>query len=63
MLVGCGIVAGSCGVYHTLEVAQEGLLVEGSALETERSDNVVDLDLLVGQVVASLLSRSVGTNV
>lgn len=48
---------------HTLEVDQETLLVELGLLETERVDNVVDLDLGVLESLLSLLSGSVGTSV
>lgn len=48
---------------HTLEVSKEALLVEGGALETERADDVVDLDLGVVDFFLSLLSGSVGTDI
>jgi hypothetical protein len=47
----------------TLEVGEEALLVERGALETERADDVVDLDNLVINILGSLLGGSVGTNV
>lgn len=48
---------------HTLEVGKVSLLVERSGLETERADNVVDLDSAVLEILTSLLGGSVGTNV
>lgn len=48
---------------HTLKVGQEALLVELGALQTERGNNVVDLDLGVVEVLASFLGRGVGTDV
>jgi hypothetical protein len=47
----------------TLEVGEEALLVESGALETERVDDVVDLDDLVINILGSLLGGSVGTGV
>jgi hypothetical protein len=51
------------GFFHTLEVGKVALLVEGGALETERADDVVDLDLGVIEILSSLLSGSVGTDI
>jgi len=48
---------------RTLEVGQVALLVERSALETERVDNVVDLDGRVLQGLLGLLSGRVGADV
>lgn len=48
---------------HTLEVSKEALLVEGGALETERVDDVVDLDLRIIEIFFGLLSGSVGTDI
>jgi len=48
---------------HTLEVSKVALLVEGGALETERADDVVDLDLGIIDLFFSLLSRSVGADI
>lgn len=47
----------------TLEVGEEALLVERGALETERVDDVVDLDGLVIKILGGLLGGSVGTSV
>lgn len=47
----------------TLEVSQKGLLVEAGGLETERVNNVVDLDRLVFEGLLSLLGGGVGTDV
>lgn len=47
----------------TLEISKVGLLVEAGALETERMDDVVDLDDLILEGLLSLLSGSVGANV
>ncbi len=47
----------------TLEVSQVALLVELSALETERVDNVIDLLLGVLETLFSLLGGSVGASV
>ena len=48
----------------TLEVGKVALLVEVGALETERVNNVVDLDgLVLNTLVITALSRSVGTSV
>lgn len=47
----------------TLEVGEVALLVERSALETERADDVVDLDDGVIEGLLSLLSGSVGTDI
>lgn len=47
----------------TLEVGQVALLVEAGGLETERVDNVVDLDLGILNTLVGLLSGSVGTGV
>lgn len=48
---------------HTLKVGKEGLLVELGALETERVDNVVDLDGTVLELLLGLLGGGVGTSV
>lgn len=48
---------------RTLEVGQVALLVEGGGLETERVDDVVDLDGGVLKTLIGLLSGSVGTGV
>lgn len=47
----------------TLEVSQVALLVEAGGLETERVDDVVDLDLGILKTLVGLLSGSVGTSV
>ncbi len=47
----------------TLEVSQVTLLVEAGGLETERVDDVVDLDLGILKTLVGLLSGSVGTSV
>lgn len=47
----------------TLEVGEVALLVERGLLETERADDVVDLDDLVLEILGGLLGGSVGTNV
>lgn len=47
----------------TLEVGQVALLVEAGGLETERVDDVVDLDLGILNTLVGLLSGSVGTSV
>ena len=47
----------------TLEVSKVGLLVEAGALETERVDDVVDLDDLILEGLLSLLGGGVGANV
>lgn len=47
----------------TLEVGEVALLVERGLLETERADDVVDLDDLVLEIFSGLLGGSVGTNV
>lgn len=48
---------------RTLEVSEVALLVERGALETERVDNIVDLDSSVLNTLISLLSRSVSAGV
>jgi len=48
---------------HTLEVRKVRLLVERSGLETERVDDVVDLDDGVIKILLGLLSGSVGTGI
>lgn len=53
----------SAAVLRTLEVGQVALLVELGGLETERVDDVVDLDLGVLNTLISLLGGSVGTGV
>jgi hypothetical protein len=50
-----------CG--RTLEMAEICLLVEGGLVETERVDNVVDLDGAILDTFLGLLSRCVGTSV
>lgn len=50
-------------VSHTLEVGHVRLLVEAGALEAERVNNVVDLNLSVVDIIGSLLSRSIGTGI
>jgi hypothetical protein len=47
----------------TLEVGEVALLVEAGGLETERVDDVVDLDLGILKTLLGLLSGSVGTGV
>ena len=47
----------------TLEVSKVGLLVEAGARETERVDDVVDLDDLILEGLLSLLCGGVGANV
>ena len=47
----------------TLEVGEVALLVERGLLETERADDVVDLDDLVLEILSGLLGGSVGTDV
>lgn len=47
----------------TLEVGQVALLVEAGGLETERVDDVVDLDLGILNALVGLLGGSVGTSV
>lgn len=49
-----------CCVYY-LEISQVGLLVELGGLETERVDDVVDLDNVVGHRLLGVLSGGVGT--
>jgi hypothetical protein len=48
---------------RTLKVGQVALLVELGGLETEGSNDVVDLDDLVIGTLLSLLGRGVGTSV
>ena len=48
---------------RTLKVDEVALLVELGALETERVDDVVDLDGLVLKGLLTLLGGGVGTNV
>lgn len=48
---------------RTLEVGQVALLVEAGGLETERVDDVVDLDLGILETLLGLLSGSIGTGV
>jgi hypothetical protein len=58
------LLEGGLNALHvTLEVGKVALLVEGGALETERADDVVDLDLCIIDFFFSLLSRSVGTDI
>jgi hypothetical protein len=46
-----------------LEVREVRLLVEGGALQTERVDDVVDLDGLILKTLLGLLGGGVGTSV
>jgi hypothetical protein len=48
---------------HTLKMAEVSLLVKLGGLETERVDNVVDLDSSVLNTLLGLLGGSVGTSV
>jgi len=48
---------------RTLEVREVGLLVEAGALQTERVDDVVDLDGLILNTLLGLLGGGVGANV
>lgn len=48
---------------RTLQIGEVGLLVEGSGLETERVDDVVDLDLGIFEGLVGFLSGGVGTSV
>jgi hypothetical protein len=48
---------------HTLEVGKVALLVEGSGLEAERVNNVVDLDGGIINTLLGLLGRGVGTGI
>merc|ERR1712032_830555 len=50
-------------LHVTLEVGEVGLLVERSALETERVDNVVDLLGTIGHGLLHLLGGRVSSNV
>lgn len=50
-------------IHRTLEVGQVTLLVERGALETERSNDVVDLDLGVVKLLSTLLGGGVGTDI
>lgn len=50
-------------LFRTLEIRQEALLVELGGLETERGNNVVDLDDLVLGTLLSLLSGGVSTSI
>jgi hypothetical protein len=47
----------------TLEMGEVLLLVVAGALETERMDDVVDLDLLVLNSLLGLLGGRIGANV
>lgn len=48
---------------RTLEICKVSLLVETGALQTERVDNVVDLDSRVVEGLLSLFGRGIRTNV
>jgi len=51
------------GKNHTLEVGKIRLLIERSALEAERVNDVVHLDGLVLNTLLGLLSGSVGADI